>query len=549
MDRRYDQKCCAAVAWPLVALAVVLLGRIGHAQTVTVPGPDGQPVQLTPEQAKAMGRANKGAQPPGAQPGAQPGQEAKPDDKKKEEEAKKKEADATVKRPEKPPRVPDPREFKVKLDDKGRVPPFNFIGQPWPDVMQWLASLGKCTLNWQELPNDYVNLTTDRPYPLEEVRDRINRLLQVRGFTSIRSDDDLSVYKIDKIAPNLVDRVEEEKLYDLRPYDFAKVSFELPLGMDIDKAKEDVKQVLNSTAKVFPLVTSRRLLIMDTVANLRTVSELFNTERLVQSGKIVPKEIQLKYARPQQVIEILYMMVGVDPKGKPTQTDPQAQQQQIQMMQQMQQQGRGGDAAKMMQKADAPKVYLAYNRQRNSVIVNAPPDLLKIIEQTIQYLDVPFGDAANATQTGATADNKRNLQRYPLQNLDPDKFVSTLEEIGGLSPYASFKVDDNNKTLFAFAPESDHKKIAELLHNFDSVGRHFKVIALRRLPADAVAATINKMMAGQNDKKEEKNRRPWYYYDFDSDRNEKKKDTIQGFGCEADIESNRLLVWATDVEI
>ena len=74
------------------------------------------------------------------------------------------------------------------------------------------------------------------------------------------------------------------------------------------------------------------------------------------------------------------------------------------------------------------------------------------------------------------------------------------------------------------------------------------MIVLRRLPADAVAATINKMMAGQNEKKEEK-RRPYWYYDFDSDRNEKKKDTIQGFGIDADIEHNRLLVWATDVEM
>jgi type II secretory pathway component GspD/PulD (secretin) len=268
---------------------------------------------------------------------------------------------------------------------------------------------------------------------------------------------------------------------------------------------------------------------------------------MFQDGKIVPKEFFLKYARPQQVIEILYMMVGVDPKAKPAQTDPQVQQQQIQMMQQMQQQGRAAEAAKMMPKGDAPKVYLAYNRQRNSVLVNAPPDLLKIIEQTIRYLDVPYGDAAASPQTGGTAD-QRKLQRYPLQNLDPDKFVSTLEEIGGLSPYASFKADDNNKTLFVLAPESDHKKIEALLRNFDGAGRHFKVIVLRRLPADAVAATINKMMAGQNDKKEEK-RRPYWYYDFDSDRNEKKKDTIQGFGVDADIENNRLLVWATDAEM
>jgi type II secretory pathway component GspD/PulD (secretin) len=534
-------------------LLVVALSQPVFAQTVTIMQ-DGKPVQMSVEQMKAMRKGGPPGAPPGAQPAPQPGQEPKPEDKDKKkegEEAKKKE-DSTIKRPEKPPRVPDPREFNVKLDDKGRVPPFNFIGQPWPDVMQWLASLSKSTLDWQELPNDYLNLTTDRPYPLDEVRDRINRALQARGFTSIRADDVLSVFKIDKIDPSLVRRVEEDKLYDMKPYDFVKVSFELPANMEVDKAKEDVKQVLSPTAKVFPLVTSKRLLIMDTVANLRTVSELFNSERMVQDGRIVPKEYFLKYARPQQVIEILYMMVGVDPKAKPTQTDPQAQAQQMQMMQQMQQQGRGAEAAKMMQKGgDQPKVYLAYNRQRNSVLVNAPPEQLKIIEQTIRCLDVPYGDggAMPAAATATSDSNQRTMKRYPLQNLDPDKFVSTLEEIGGLSPYAVFKVDDNNKTLFALAPEADHKKIAALLSDFDGSGRHFKVIPLRRLPADAVAATIYKLMAGQNDKKDENKRRPYWYYDFDSNNSDKKKDTIQGFGVDADIENNRLLVWANDSEL
>jgi len=203
----------------------------------------------------------------------------------------------------------------------------------------------------------------------------------------------------------------------------------------------------------------------------------------------------------------------------------------------------------MMQNKDAPKVYLAYNRQRNSVIVNAPPDLLKIIEQTIHYLDVPYGDATPVAEVGATADTQRTMKPYTLQNIDPDKFVSTLEEIGGLSPYAVFKVDDNNRTLFAVAPESDHKKIAAMLRDLDGSGRQLKVIQLRRRPADAVAATINKMMSGQNEKKEER-RRPWYYYDYDYGNNDnKKKDTLQGFGCDADIENNQLLVWANDTEM
>ena len=78
------------------------------------------------------------------------GEQPKPDEKKKEGEGEKKDDDkeekkeeTTIKRPEKPPRVPDPREFDVKLDDKGRVPPFNFIGQTWPDVLQWLANISE----------------------------------------------------------------------------------------------------------------------------------------------------------------------------------------------------------------------------------------------------------------------------------------------------------------------------------------------------------------------------------------------------------------------
>ncbi len=549
MIGRCGRKSCLTFAALVFAL---LAGSSAHralAQTITVAGPGGKPMTLTPEQMNAMRHAPPGAT-PGTPPGAQPAQGAKPDDKKKEgEEKKKEEASTTVKRPAKPPRVPDPREFDVKLDEKGRVPPFNFIGQPWPDVMQWLASLSKCSLDWQELPNDYLNLTTDRAYPLDEVRDRINRALHARGFTSIKSDDVLSVFKIEKIEPSLVRRVEEDKLYDMKPYDFVKVSFELPPSMEVEKAKDDVKQLLSPTAKVVPLVTSKQLFIMDTVANLRTVSELFNTERMIQDGRIVPKEYFLKYARPQQVIEILYMMVGVDPKAKPEQTNPQLQQQQMQMMQQMQQQGHAAAAAKMMQKSDAPKVYLAYNRQRNSVLVNAPPEQLKIIEQTIRYLDVPYGETGTAADVGGTTDNQRVVKRYPLQSLDPDKLVSTLEEMGGLSPYATFKVDDNSKTLFAMATEADHKKIDALLHDFDGSGRKFHVIQLRRKPADLVAATIYKLMAGQNEKKDDSRRRyGWYDWDY-GDRNDKKKDTIQGFGVDADIENNQLLLWATDVEL
>ncbi len=545
------------VRWLRISVALALifcvgsLNRRANSQEFQAVGPNGQPIQLSPDQIKAM----KGHHPPmPGQPGTPPDQPQPPKvegDKKKEGEEgdkKKDEGGASVKRPEKPPRVPDPREFDVKLDDKGRVPPFNFIGQPWPDVLQWLANISKCSLDWQELPNDYLNLTTQRPYSLDEVRDLINRHLNARGYTAIQANEVLSVFKIDKIDPSVVRRVSEDQLYDLKPYDFVKVSFELPPGMEVDKAKDDVKQVLSPGAKIFPLVASKRLLLMDSVANLRTVSELLNQERMVEDGRIVPKEFVLKHARPQQVIETLYVILGVDPKAKPAQTDPQMQQQQMQMMQQMQAQGK--PMPKMPGKAEAPEVHLAFNRQRNSVLANAPPEQMKIIEQAISYLDVPFGEGTAAADDIKAGNNHRTMKKYPLTTLDPDKFVATLEEIGGLSPYAEFKVDSGSKTLFALATDDDHKKIASLIDQFDGTGRHFEVIQLRRRPADAVAATIYSLMGGQEKEDEDKNksRRYWSPWD-DMGRDDDKKKPQKGFGVDADVEHNQLLVWANEAEM
>ena len=177
------------------------------------------------------------------------------------------------------------------------------------------------------------------PQPVDEIRDLINRHLHARGYTMLSGGEVLSVFKIEKLDPSLVPRLTEDQLYDAKPYDFVKVSFELPASMAPDKAAPDIKQVLSPSAKVFPLVTSKRVLVMDAVANLRLVSALLNEERAVQDGRIVPREFILKYARAEQVIDTLYVIVGLDPKSRPTQMELQLQQQKLQIMMQMQQQG------------------------------------------------------------------------------------------------------------------------------------------------------------------------------------------------------------------
>ena len=120
---------------------------------------------------------------PGAPPGdAKPG-EAKPGDAKPADNA----APEAIKRKSEPPEAPNKREFDVKPDEQGMLQ-FQFRNQAWPDLMRWLSEVSGMSLDWQELPGDYLNVATQRKHSLEETRDLINRHLLARGYTMLEFD-------------------------------------------------------------------------------------------------------------------------------------------------------------------------------------------------------------------------------------------------------------------------------------------------------------------------------------------------------------------------
>lgn len=482
--------------------------------------------------------------PAGAQPGQPPGDQPKPEDKKDEEkkddDKKEEKKDETVKRPNEPPKPADPRELEAKPDANGRIT-FSFNGQPWADVLQWLANVSELSLDWRELPSDYLNLTTQRSYTLPEARDLINRHLQARGYALLLSGEVLSVVKLDAVDPSLVPRATEEDLYDLLPHDLVKLSLELPEGMDAKQAVEDVKQAMSPHAKVMPLAATKRLLLIDTVANLRMVSALLNSERLAVEGRVVPREFVLKHIQASAVIDTLYVVLGLDPNSRPSQMELQMQQQKMQLMQQMAQSGK--DVMQLLKK-DGPPVYLAYNRQRNSVLANAPEPEMRVIERTIKALDIPAGGVADSGDEGPMV---RTLEQYRLKTITPDAVITTLEEIGNLSPRSELRGDKDSKTIFARASATDHGKIKELISQLDGSETMVEVFWLRRLPAEAVAGSIQSLIIEKPKKKESNDDYPFYIFGGRRNQEPEEPDTI--LRVDADVENNRLIVRGTPQQL
>jgi len=483
---------------------------------------------------RAMRRAQRGGQPTVTQNKPTEQKKEEGDKKKPDDEKKKEDEIKTVKRPTEPPKQVDPNRVKLTPDADGRVQ-FNYFGQPWSDVLQDYADAAGYTFDWQELPADYLNLTTHRKYTLKEAHGLLNNRLLGRGFTLIVQGELLTAVKIDKLDPSLVPRVDPDDLEDYPPYEFVRVRFSLPPTMEPAKAAEDVKVLLSPNAKVTPLLATKRLLVIDAVANQRSVRDLLYAEQMAELSDIKPHVFQIHNRRADYVADQVMIVLGIDVDKR---QNPQAEQQKMQMFMQMQQKGQ--DVSKLM-KPDEPKVHIAVNRLQNTLLVNAPAELMPMIERTIKQLDV---GERSLPEEGL---GPFTMERYKTVTASTDSMITALEEIGNLNPLTQLKSDSGSRTIFAYASAADHAKIAALIGRLDGSGRRPKVIWLPpNLPADQVAGSIMALIVGEQ-KEEEEDNIPWYW--GRRNRNKKEEPTNKGFRVLPDVENNRLLLWASEDEL
>ncbi len=480
-----------------------------------------------------------GQPPAGEQPG-QPGQPQPGQPQPGQPDASKSAEPAAATRPTTPEKPADPKELEIRPDADGKLR-FNFKGQTWPSVLDWLAEISHMSLDWQEAPGDYLNLTTQRPYTVAETRDLINKHLLARGFTLLENGEMLSVVNLKKLDPSLVPRVEPKQLTDRLPHEFVKVSF--PLDWLIAEATvEEIKPMLSPNAKVTPLKTTNRLEVMDAVVNLREVRELLEAEQTGNGQERLVEVFALKHTKAEEVVDQLKGLLGMEAGKKagpvtPEQMQMQMQQQQMQMqMQQQQAQQPGG-----MPKPKA-EVYLVVNARENSILVNGPPDKMAIIAQAIKAIDVPR--SAGEVPWGRVT----RMKVYRLAGLDPEALLKLLEETGGFDPSTRLQVDKANKALIAYAPAPDHLLIQAMVDKLDGSGRKFTVMQLRRLEADYVAGSIEFMMGNEKKDDSQNRRRSYYFYDPWGQQNQDQGNTDK-FRVEADVEFRRLLLWANEIEM
>ncbi|MBA2117126.1 secretin N-terminal domain-containing protein [Bremerella alba] len=539
-----------------VGLCLVLLLNAGVPETASAqqdvyPKVQSGPAEVRPEGSARGTRPSPSGEKPkpeGTKSAPKEG-ETKPDEKKdgaKSGDNPMEGNKGPIQRKDEPEKPSDPEELKVRPDERGMVR-FNFRGQAWPDVLDWLADISNASLDWQELPGDYLNLTTQRAYSVDEVRDLLNERLMTRGYTILQQQEGFVVAKLEGLNPARVPRVHSEDLRHRDAHEFVKVSFPLSWLMAED-AVEELKPMLSKHGSMSALATSNRLEVLDVASNVREIQHVLQEEQSseVRSSKV--HEFFLRYTRAEEVMSQLQSLLGMNKSsgGGMAAMNPQMMQQmqqmQQQMMQQMQRQQQGG-GNKARQRSNTPDdIHLVINSRQNSIIANAPPDKLVVIAEAVKMFDVP-------PQPGATIGaNFQRVKVYRLAQLDPKALQAMLLQAGNLDPTTQLVTDDKNKALIAYATPADQITIEALISKLDGTGRQFKVIRLRRLQADYVAGSIQFMMGSEEEEDDSNSRRGYYsYYGYGRQQEETKSN--DKFRVDADVVNNRLLIWANDIEL
>ncbi|MGO9110161.1 MAG: secretin N-terminal domain-containing protein [Thermoguttaceae bacterium] len=536
------------LAWALVpGLALELLSAEeqkpagSSIQATAVPRGPGGNVMIEGKAALGVPGAIPGMPAANGKPGEMPKPGVPGQPTANPQDAKAKETVKPIQRPSAPAASPNPGEFKVRPDETGKIC-LRFNGQPWQPVLEWLATISGMSLDWQELPGDCLNLTTRRGYTVPEVRDLINRLLLARGYTLLCRGEVMMVVEVKKIDPSLVPRVEPADLSNHYPYEFVKVSFPL-VSLLAETVADELKPMISPNGHLNSLTETNRLEVMDAVTNLRDIAAVLKQQQSSENQPRSFHEFRLKHARADEVHRLLATLLGLElPKSPMAGGQPGMNPGQPMMMQpgnmpgQPMPNGNPGNPPR----SKAVAVTMVVNEHNNSLLVQAGPDKMAVIAQVIDAVDIPVN------RNDSLLVNLDRMQVYRLSGIEPEPVVKTLLEIGNLEPATRLEVDKKNSAIIAYASLADHVTIRALVDKLTGSERKFEVIPLRRLEADFVAGTIDFMMGSGG--KKEKPRSNYFFNPFDSSSRDGAENSKQ-FRVDADVEHNRLLLWANPVEL
>ncbi|MEO8498150.1 MAG: secretin N-terminal domain-containing protein, partial [Planctomycetota bacterium] len=333
---------------------------------------------------------------------------------------------------------------------------FNFVHQPWADVLTWFADEADLSLQMDAPPPGTFNYRDTRSYTPAEAVDLMNRVLLLKGYTLVRSERLLTLMNLDdEIPPQLVEFVSLADLDKRGSFEIVKCLFHLT-KMDPASAETEIAKMIGPQGKVIAFPTASQLLVTETAGKLRTIREMIEQVENPEAGRAVKiLEINLKHVAPEEVLAIARPLLNIPEEANFN-----------------------------------DKIRIAVDPFSARLFATGERDLIRQLEEIIPMVDREARQGEGAT-LGVI--EQPQLMTYQIAKADPAQVLQILQTLLAGLPDVRLAVDPVTNKLVALARPTEHATIVATLKQLEGDADQIEVIQLYKMDPQLVILSINKL--------------------------------------------------------
>lgn len=374
--------------------------------------------------------------------------------------------------------------------------PIAMRDKPWiggkESVLEWLSEQTGLPVNTSRAkPVGTLTIMPSvegaaRQYTLPEVIDLLNGELLKQKLILVRRAQTFTIEPTDEqLDPAILPRILPRELEQYGNTELVSVVFSLPALVAEDFAQE-VKGMLGPLGKVVPLAHANKLIVQDTVANLKRIQALVK-----ENSQQTPKSQSgcyahtCRYISARHAARILHELLG----------DPKELIQAIHAQLSVREDGSApfDGAFEALLGASAMRMhYISVDERRNTVLVTGPADKIARAEGILKRIDAPQQQGQKPVSTGPFV-----LKTYSVPGGNAGVLAKALQEVYQHVPEMRI-ASVSNRSLMVWAGPGEQAEILAQLAHAKEQNSALEVLPLTALDATDVVDTLKGMLGGDS---------------------------------------------------
>lgn len=336
----------------------------------------------------------------------------------------------------------------------------NFQGEPWDNVLNWLASQADMAMQSDVFPpGSFTYRDRSRAYTVGETMDIMNASMLDTGYTLMRRgrmlkcinlEEELSKEVIKELAEFVKTSEELEKRGDFEP---VRYLFSLS-RLDPDASKAEIESMLSILGSVSSLPSAGQIAVTDTAGNVRAIAAMLKRAEDPESARgstIV--EFQLKHISAEEVLTAARPLLGL-PAEQNT----------------------------------SPDLSLATDTFGTVIYGTGKADKLQQLRDLVKLMDT----APSAEEQLAGGSEASQVKRHRVKGGDLEIAYQVVSQLLAGLPDVRLAKDEVAKMLILQGRSAEHKLVEETLATLAGESSDFKVIQLQKLDTRLAIDAIKK---------------------------------------------------------